>query len=72
MVINAKLNIAYFSINLTPLFYHREGREFESRQGNNFSLLHIVQTGSDHSPPTSAEVKKMCTYTSTPSYVFMA
>jgi hypothetical protein len=63
----------------------------------NFSLLHIVQTGSgvhptsykvgtggsfpgvkrqgreaDHSPLTSAEVKKMWIYTSTPLYVFMA
>jgi hypothetical protein len=26
----------------------------------------------DHSPPTSAEVKKMWTYTSTPPYTFMA
>jgi hypothetical protein len=26
----------------------------------------------DHSPPTSAEVKKMWIYTSTPQYVFMA
>jgi hypothetical protein len=26
----------------------------------------------DHSPPTSAEVKKMWTYTSTPPYAFMA
>jgi hypothetical protein len=26
----------------------------------------------DHSPPTSAEVKKMWNYTSTPLYVFMA
>jgi hypothetical protein len=26
----------------------------------------------DHSPPTSAEVKKISIYTSTPSYVFMA
>jgi hypothetical protein len=26
----------------------------------------------DHSPPTSAEVKKMWTYTSTPLYVYMA
>jgi hypothetical protein len=75
----------------------REGREFESRQGKKFSLLHIVQTGSgvhptsykmgtggfspevkrqgreaDHSPPTSAEVKKMWIYTTTPPYVFMA
>jgi hypothetical protein len=26
----------------------------------------------DHSPPRNAEVKKMWTYTSTPSYFFMA
>jgi hypothetical protein len=26
----------------------------------------------DHSPPTSAEVKKIWIYTSTPPYVFMA
>jgi hypothetical protein len=26
----------------------------------------------DHSPPASAEVKKMCVYTSTPPYAFMA
>jgi hypothetical protein len=26
----------------------------------------------DHSPPTSAEVKKMWIYTSTPTYAFMA
>jgi hypothetical protein len=69
---------------------------FESRQGQEFSLLNVVQTGSgvhptsytmstgssfpgvkrqgheaDHSPPTSAEVKKMWIYTSTPPYAFM-
>jgi hypothetical protein len=73
------------------------GLEFEFRWGQEFSLLHIVQTGSevhpasykmgtggsflgvkrqgceaDHSPQTSAKVKKMWTYTSTPTYVFMA
>jgi hypothetical protein len=62
-----------------------------------FSLLHIVQTGSgahtasfqwvpgdlspgvkrlggetDHSPPASAEVKKIWMYTSIPPYAFMA
>jgi hypothetical protein len=66
-----------------------EGSEFESRRGQEFSLLHVVQisfgvnpnshtmgTGAfspdvkrqgrepDHSPPTSAEVKKMWIYTS--------
>jgi hypothetical protein len=75
----------------------RGGREFESRWGQKFSLLHIVQTDSGvhptsykmgtggsfpgvkrqgreayHSPPTSAEVKKMWIYTSTLPYVFMA
>jgi hypothetical protein len=73
------------------------GVEFESREGQEFSLLHVVQTGAgappislsnrqrglspgvkrqgreaDHSPPTSAEVKKMWIYTSTPPYNLMA
>jgi hypothetical protein len=70
-----------------------EGSEFESRWGQEFSILQIVQNGSevhptsypmstgggsvspgvkrpgrevDHSPQTSAEVKKMWIYTSTP------
>jgi hypothetical protein len=74
-----------------------EGSEFESRWGQEFSLLHVVQTTSgahpvsypigkggsspgvkqpgreaDHSPPTSAEVKKTWIYTSAPPYTFMA
>jgi hypothetical protein len=73
------------------------GLEFESWYGQEFSLLHVVQIGSevhptsytignggslpgvkrpgretDHSLPTSVEVKKMCTYTITPPYVFIA
>jgi hypothetical protein len=66
--------------------------------GQEFSLLHVLQTDSvahpasyiqwvpgalssgvkrsgreaDHSPPTSAEIKKMWIYTSTTPYVFMA
>jgi hypothetical protein len=64
----------------------------ESRYGQEFSLLHIVQTGSgvhptfypiytggkaagreaEHSPPASAEIKKMWIYTSTPTYAFIA
>jgi hypothetical protein len=75
----------------------RGGQEFKFWYAQEFSLLHIVQTGSevhptsykmgtgvsfpgikrqgreaDHSPPTSAEVKKMWICTSTPLYVFMA
>jgi hypothetical protein len=54
-----------------------EKLEFESRQGQEFSLLHalgVKQQGreADHSPPTSSEVKKMWIYTSTPQYTFMA
>jgi hypothetical protein len=75
-----------------------EESKFESWYGQEFSLLQIVQIGSevhptflsngyrglfprglkrlgrevDHSPPTSAEVKKMWIYTSTPPYTFMA
>jgi hypothetical protein len=70
---------------------------FESRWGQEFLFLHVVQTDSgvhptsyavgtggsfpgvkppgreaDHSPPTSAEVKKTWVYTSTLSYIFMA
>jgi hypothetical protein len=73
-----------------------EGLDFESWWGKDFSLLHVVQTGSgaqppvqwmamalfqvlkrpgsgsEHSPPTSAEVKRTWMYISTPPYVFMA
>jgi hypothetical protein len=31
-----------------------------------------LEREADHSPPTSAEVKKMWIYTSTPPYAFMA
>jgi hypothetical protein len=73
-----------------------EGSEWQSRWGQEFLFLHLVQTCSgvhstsypmgtgalypgvkrpgreaDHSPPTSAEVKKMWIYTSTSPYVFM-
>jgi hypothetical protein len=71
----------------------RPGRSSSPGKGQEFSLLHVVQTGSgvhptsypmgtggsipegkaagawnDHSPQTSAEVKKMWIYTSTPPY----
>jgi hypothetical protein len=35
-------------------------------------LTHSSGCEVDHSPPTSAEVKKMWIYTSTPPYAFMA
>jgi hypothetical protein len=63
-----------------------EGSEFESWYSEEFSFLRAVQTDSgahsvpgikrpghkaDHSPPTSAEVKKIQIYKYTPPYVFM-
>jgi hypothetical protein len=63
-----------------------QGVEVRVPMGEEFSLLHVVQivseahptscpmgTGgeADHSPPTSAEVKKTWFYTSTPPYAFM-
>jgi hypothetical protein len=71
--------------------------EFKSRLGQEFSLLHVAQTGSeaypasyrmgnrgsfpeielagreaDHSPPTSAEVKKGGSIYPLPPYIFIA
>jgi hypothetical protein len=44
------------------------------KMGTGGSFPGVKQQGreADHSPPTSAEVKKMWLYTSTPLYVFMA
>jgi hypothetical protein len=40
--------------------------------GGFFSGVKRQGREADHSPPTSAEVKKICIYTSTPPYIFMA
>jgi hypothetical protein len=40
--------------------------------GGSFSGVKRQGREADHSPPTSAEVKKMWIYTSTPPYVYMA
>jgi hypothetical protein len=44
------------------------------KMGNGGSFPGVKRKGreADHSPPASAEVKKMWIYTSTPPYVFMA
>jgi hypothetical protein len=44
------------------------------KMGTGSSFPGVKRQGreADHSPATSAEVKKMWIYTSTPSYVFMA
>jgi hypothetical protein len=44
------------------------------KMGTGASSLGVKRQGreADHSPTTSAEVKKMWIYTSTPLYVFMA
>jgi hypothetical protein len=40
--------------------------------GGSFPGIKLQGLEADHSSPTSAEVKKMWIYTSTPLYVFMA
>jgi hypothetical protein len=40
--------------------------------GGSFPGVKRPRREADHSPPTSAEVKKMLIYTSTPPYAFMA
>jgi hypothetical protein len=40
--------------------------------GGSFPRVKRLGREADHSPPTSAEVKKMWIYTSTPPYAFMA
>jgi hypothetical protein len=42
------------------------------RTGGSFPEVKQQAREADHSPPSSAEVKKMWSYTSTPLYVFMA
>jgi hypothetical protein len=44
------------------------------KMGTGGSFLGVKRQGRevDHSPPTSAEIKEMWIYTSTPLYVFMA
>jgi hypothetical protein len=44
------------------------------KMGTDGSFPGVKRQGleADHSPPTSAEVKKMWIYTSTPLYAFMA
>jgi hypothetical protein len=39
--------------------------------GGSFFELKVAGDEADHSPPASAEIKKMWIYTSTPSYSFM-
>jgi hypothetical protein len=55
------LHIVQTGSGVHPTFY-KMGTAGVKRQGRE----------ADHSPPTSAEVKKMWIYTSTPLYVFMA
>jgi hypothetical protein len=40
--------------------------------GSYFPTIKRQESEADHSPPTSAEVKKTWVYTSIPPYVFMA
>jgi hypothetical protein len=49
-----------------------ESRIFPVGTGGCFPGVKRAVREADHSPPTSAEVKKMWIYTSTPPYAFMA
>jgi hypothetical protein len=59
------------------MFTYEASVDFE---GSTLEVATLMQSSStfvtgreaDHSPPTSAEVKKMWIYTSTPPYAFMA
>jgi hypothetical protein len=61
-------------------FYRRLGLDgsgvhptsYKMGTGGSFPGVKRYGREADHSPPTSAEVKKMWIYTSTPLYVFMA
>jgi hypothetical protein len=53
------LQLLYIAKILWKMFYKQHG-------------VKLQEPEPDHSPPSSAEVKKMWIYTSTPPYVFMA
>jgi hypothetical protein len=63
------------SMLLFAIYCHEKlhtGSRNNSIKGDSFPRLKRQAREADHSPPTSAEVKKTWTYTSTPPYVFMA
>jgi hypothetical protein len=70
-----KLKI-YFLFNQHNTVISQEAYSYVCYLGNLMSLIcmiyMIVWREADHSPRTSAEVKKMWIYTSTPPYAFMA
>jgi hypothetical protein len=51
---------------------YRAFRNLVTGSGSWLRVLAAVEAAADHSPPTSAEVKKMWIYTSAPPYAFMA
>jgi hypothetical protein len=65
-----------FVINelMTRFDCHKAVYPTSYKMGTRGSFLGVKRQGreADHSPPTSAEVKKMWIYTSTLTYVFMA
>jgi hypothetical protein len=60
----------YFSNRLDRLSVHKTS--YTMGTGSSFPGIQRPGRETDHSTPTSAEVKKMWIYTSTPPHVFMA
>jgi hypothetical protein len=60
----------YFSISSRPALGSTQP-PIKIGTGGSFPGVKRQGREADHSPPTSAEVKKMYIYTSTPPYVFM-
>jgi hypothetical protein len=69
-----KTNLKTFKsrLFLTALLIADHPTSYNIRTGGSFQGVKRQGREADHSPPTSAEVKKMWIYTSTPPYVFMA
>jgi hypothetical protein len=54
-----------------PLITEADSTSYKIRTGGSFPGVKRQGREADHSLPTSAEIKKMWIYTSTPPYVFM-
>jgi hypothetical protein len=61
----------HFSISSRPVL-GSPPISYKMGTGGSFPVVKRQGREADHSPPTSAEVKKICIYTSTLLYVFMA
>jgi hypothetical protein len=69
-----RVNNFHFSISSRPALLSTQPpiKSYKICTGGSFPGVKRQEREADHSPPTSAEVKKMWIDTSTPPYVFMA